>query len=179
MPYIHSFDPIIDNNSQVLILGSMPGTISLEKGQYYAHSLNKFWTLIYSIFKIQPDTTYEGKISFLKSRHIALWDVIKECQRTGSSDSKIINPIINDFGTLLNQYPGIEAIFFNGKKAEQLFNKYLKDITASGIQFITLPSSSPANAGFSLNQKLAAWSVIKDAIPSQPVLYNPTVSPSP
>lgn len=161
MTLIHSFDPVIDENSRVLILGSMPGQVSLEKGQYYAHPQNQFWTLIFSIFKIQPCAVYAEKTSFLKSRKIALWDVIKECQRLGSSDSKIINPVINDFGNLFIHYSNIQCILFNGKKAGQLFEKYNRNITTSDIEFIILPSSSPANAGISLNNKLEAWSRLK------------------
>ena len=159
MTFIHSFDPIIDDNSHVLILGSMPGKISLEKGEYYAHSSNMFWKLIYSVFGAQIDQTYEEKKSFLKSKKIALWDVIKECYRSGSSDSKIINPIINDFDGLLARYPNIRCIFLNGKKAESLFEKNVKKCNVS---FFTLPSSSPSNASICLNKKIETWSQIKE-----------------
>jgi methylated-DNA-[protein]-cysteine S-methyltransferase len=162
MAFMHSFDPIIDDNSRVLILGSMPGKHSLEKGEYYAHPRNIFWTLIYSIFEAQPDRTYEEKKSFLKSRKIALWDVIKDCDRSGSSDSKIINPIINDFEGLLARYPNIRYILFNGKKADSLFGKNVKNISKHNVSLFTLPSSSPANASISLNAKLKSWSLIKE-----------------
>ena len=162
MTVIHSFDPIIDDNSRVLILGSMPGKISLEKGEYYAHSSNMFWKLIYSVFGAQIDQTYEEKKSFLKSKKIALWDVIKECDRAGSSDSKIINSIINDFEGLLARYPNIRYIFFNGKKAESLFKRNVVNITKYQIILFTLPSSSPANASISLNNKMETWNQIKE-----------------
>jgi len=162
MTVIHSFDPIIDDNSRVLILGSMPGKISLEKGEYYAHSRNTFWKLIYSIFGAQPDQTYEEKKSFLKLRKIALWDVIKECYRSGSSDSKIINPIINDFEGLLARNPNIRYILFNGKKAESLFKRNVVNIAKYQIILFTLPSSSPANASISLNNKMETWNQIKE-----------------
>jgi methylated-DNA-[protein]-cysteine S-methyltransferase len=162
MTFIHSFDPIVDDNSRVLILGSMPGKHSLVKGEYYAHPRNLFWILVYSIFGAQPDQIYEEKESFLRSRKIALWDVIKECNRSGSSDSKIINPIINDFDQLLARYPDIRCIFLNGKKAESLFKRNVKNITKYNVSLFTLPSSSPANAGISLNKKIEAWSLIKE-----------------
>jgi len=162
MTVIHSFDPIIDDNSRVLILGSMPGKISLEKGEYYAHSRNMFWKLIYSIFGAQPDQTYEEKESFLKSKKIALWDVIKECDRSGSSDSKIINSIIHDFEGLLARNPNIRYILFNGKKAESLFKRNVVNITKFQIILFTLPSSSPANASISLNNKMETWNQIKE-----------------
>jgi methylated-DNA-[protein]-cysteine S-methyltransferase len=162
MAFILSFDPIIDDNSCVLVLGSMPGKHSLVKVEYYAHPRNMFWTLVYSIFGAQPDRTYEEKKSFLRSRKIALWDVIKECDRSGSSDSRIINPIVNDFEGLLTRYPNIRYILFNGKKAASLFNRNVKNITNLNVSLFTLPSSSPANASISLNKKLEVWSLIEE-----------------
>lgn len=162
MAIIHSFDPIIDDNSRVLVLGSMLGKQSLEKGEYYAHPRNRFWILVYSIFGSQPDQTYKEKKAFLRSKKIALWDVIKECDRSGSSDSKIINPIVNDFEGLLARYPNIRYIFLNGRKAESLFKRNVKNITKFNVSLFTLPSSSPANSSISLNRKLEAWSLIKE-----------------
>jgi hypoxanthine-DNA glycosylase len=164
MPYIRSFDPLIDDDSRVLILGSMPGKISLDKGQYYAHPSNKFWILVYSNFEILPHLTYEDRISFLKARKIALWDVINQCERSGSSDSTIITPVLNDFENLLIQHPNLKYILFNGTTAENLFRKNISDIIRNDFTFITLPSSSPANAGVSLNQKLEQWGVLKSLI---------------
>ena len=164
MPYIRSFEPVIDDDSRVLILGSMPGKISLEKGQYYAHPLNKFWILVYSNFVIQPHLTYEDRISFLKTRKIALWDVINKCERSGSSDSKITNPVKNDFEKLLIQHPNLKYILFNGKTADKLFKNNICNKIRTDVAFITLPSSSPANASVSLNQKLEKWGVIKSLI---------------
>jgi methylated-DNA-[protein]-cysteine S-methyltransferase len=160
---IRSFDPVIDEDARVLILGSMPGKVSLEKAQYYAHPRNKFWILLYSVFDMQPDPDYKQKIAFLKSRKIALWDVFKECRRTGSADSDILNPVVNDFIGLLNTHPGIKSVLFNGTKAAQIFKKNSGQIR-SGISFFTLPSSSPANAGISLEDKLKAWIKIKDLL---------------
>ncbi len=161
MPYIHSFGPLIDHDSRVLILGSMPGKASLEKGQYYAHPLNKFWALVYSNFDLPPHSLYEDRIAFLKSRKIAMWDVINQCERSGSSDSKIFNPVTNDLEKLVVQHPNLKYILFNGKTAEKLFIRNIKGKISTGIAFITLPSSSPANAGVSLVQKLEKWGVIK------------------
>lgn len=106
----------------------------------------------------------QAKISFLKSKNIALWDVIQVCQRPDSSDSKIVNPIINDFVTFLAQYPNIKAILFNGKEAERLLTKYGKNKKALDLQLITLPSSIPVNAGISLDKKMKTWSFIKDLV---------------
>jgi hypoxanthine-DNA glycosylase len=160
---IHSFDPVIDDNARVLILGSMPGKVSLEQAQYYAYPQNKFWILIYAVFDKQLDQDYEEKKTFLMSRKIALWDVLKECQRTGSADSDILYPVVNDFVGLLNARPGIRSVLFNGTKAAQVFKKYQYQIR-SGLSFFTLPSSSPANAGTSLEEKLRAWRKIRELI---------------
>jgi methylated-DNA-[protein]-cysteine S-methyltransferase len=162
MAFIHSFDPVIDDNSRVLVLGSMPGKLSLEKCEYYAHPQNLFWNLIYSTFSAQPDLAYQDKLCFLNSKKVALWDVIQECDRSGSSDSKIVNPTINDFGALLTRYPNIRYICFNGKKAESLFRRILGSITYHKILLFTLPSSSPANASISSSKKQEAWSLIKE-----------------
>ena len=143
----------------------MPGVLSLEKRQYYANPLNKFWTMLPAIFESsQPLTGYADKIAFLKSKNIALWDVIKECQRSGSSDSKIINPVVNDLADLLARYPGITGVFFNGRKAEQLFRRYVRNIPNPGITLKLLPSTSPAYAGLSLERKMQEWRVIREMI---------------
>jgi hypoxanthine-DNA glycosylase len=159
---IHSIAPLINTDARVLILGSMPGKVSLARGQYYAHPQNKFWYLIYSVFGRSPDTDYKKKISFLKSRKIALWDVIKECERSGSSDAEITDPMMNEVYTLLNENPNIKYIVFNGHKSEQLFKKYIKSSFEREISFFRLPSSSPANASISLDKKLEAWRLIRD-----------------
>jgi hypoxanthine-DNA glycosylase len=164
MLMLHSFPPIIDDNSRVLILGSMPGEVSLQKQQYYAHPQNRFWTFVYGIFAAQPDNDYPAKKAFLLSHHIALWDVVESCQRSGSLDSKIINPTNNDFNRLLIQYPAIKTILFNGRKAAQLFSKYAYEIQKPEIQLIILPSSSPANASINQKEKLAAWLKIKELL---------------
>jgi methylated-DNA-[protein]-cysteine S-methyltransferase len=139
----------------------MPGKASLEKGQYYAHPLNKFWLLVYSNFEVPPHPSYENRIDFLKSRRIALWDVIDQCERSGSADSKILNPVINDLENLLVQHPNLKYILFNGRTAEKLFSRNIKGKIRTSITFITLPSSSPANAGVTLAQKLEKWGVIR------------------
>ena len=158
---IYSFGPIVDASARVLILGSIPGKVSLEKGQYYAHPQNKFWTLIYSVYNLQPDVDYKDRIFFLRSRNIALWDVIAKCERSGSSDSNIINPVLNNFTALLNQHPNIRYVLFNGNKAAQIFKKNVNNIR-NEIRIYLLPSSSPANARMGLNDKLKLWSIIKD-----------------
>jgi len=159
---VHSIDPIVDEDARVLILGSVPGKVSLARGQYYAHPQNKFWYLIFSVFGQIPDKGYKEKVEFLKSQKIGLWDVIKECERSGSSDAEITHPLMNEVHTLLNENPNIKYVVFNGQKSEQLFNRYLKNSLEREISFFRLPSSSPANASINPDKKLEAWRLIKD-----------------
>jgi len=123
---INSFDPIIDKNSLILILGTIPGKKSLEKKEYYAYSGNKFWEIIYSIFgaDFKQSTSYVDKKEFLKSKRIALWDVLRSCNRRGSSDSKIENPQMNDFIGLFEKHPNLKHIAFNGENALIYFVRY-------------------------------------------------------
>lgn len=158
---ITSFEPIIDKNCKILVLGTMPSVKSLEKQQYYGNKQNQFWKIIYSLFNKDVEENYENRKIFLLSHHIAIWDVLKSCDREGSSDSKIINPVPNDFKTFFNQYPDIKAVFFNGSKAEELFIKLVigKMCLKEGLLFYRLPSTSPAKAT-RFKDKLDQWKVI-------------------
>jgi TDG/mug DNA glycosylase family protein len=151
---IHGFAPIIDKNCRILVLGSMPGVESLRKQEYYGHPQNKFWDVIYGVFGKSPDYDYEDKKKFLLDHNIALWDVIKSCERTGSLDSKIKNVITNDFQSLLTDYPRIEHIFFNGRTAEKLYNR---NFTFPEISTLYLGSTSPAHA-VPFEIRIADWS---------------------
>ncbi|WP_149206738.1 DNA-deoxyinosine glycosylase [Flavobacterium johnsoniae] len=154
----YSFSPISSPDSKVLILGTMPGTKSLELNQYYGHSQNNFWKFMFTIFKEEFSADYETKKALLLKNKIALWDVLQYCDRVGSLDSAIKNEIANDFETFLKQHPNIHTIAFNGQKAAAFFKKYVhlkKDYT-----LITLPSTSPANASKAFQSKLDEWKVI-------------------
>jgi len=160
---IRSFDPIIDNNSQVLILGTMPGPESLRKKQYYANPRNQFWKIIYRILdeRGEPPSDYEERIKFLKENGIALWDVLESCEREGANDSKIKNGKPNDFKTRLRKSPNLRCIFFNGKQAEQCFKKHgCSDL----LNPKRLPSTSSANRRMTLDEKVRCWRVIKDSL---------------
>ena len=111
MQKISSFPPIINNESKILILGSIPGIKSLEMQQYYAHPQNKFWKIIFELFNEKFTTDYKERIEILEKHHIALWDVIDTCERKGSLDSEIRNEEANKIGELLHNYPNIKAIF--------------------------------------------------------------------
>ncbi len=151
-----SFKPVIDKKSRILILGTMPGVESLEQHKYYANPRNQFWKIIYSIFKLKAPLEYSRRIAFLKSKGIALWDVLASCDRKGSSDSNINNEKANDFNKLYKQYPNITKVAFNGSKAEKLYKKLVKPNPDLKIRFVTLPSTSPANTK-SDKYKLKEW----------------------
>ena len=155
---ISSFPPIIDLNSRILILGSVPGVKSLEMQQYYAHPQNRFWKLLSEIFEEEFTTDYESRIGLLKRHHIALWDVIDTCERKGSLDSDIRNEEANGIAELLENHPSIQAIFCNGQKSHINLLRILgKEFQ---IPIFVLPSTSPANAGISYADKLQAWNKI-------------------
>lgn len=166
MSTISCFAPIADKDARVLILGSMPGVASLNQQQYYAHTRNSFWYIMADFFSIKPDASYKDKISILKSKKIAVWDVLKNCVRPGSLDTDINSESIvaNDFLVFFRQHQKIKHVFFNGQKAEKEFNKHVIPILTDqfgDIQYHLLPSTSPAMAGLNKDQKLAIWHQIK------------------
>lgn len=147
-----SFKPSIDNNSRILILGSMPGIKSLEEQQYYAHPQNRFWKVMGNICN-EPklsELDYDTKLKILLNSNIALWDTIKSCKREGSLDSDIQNEKPNNIGKLLKTYPNIEIICLNGNKSYIAFKKYFPDLLKKYTCYKIL-STSPANARYSLD----------------------------
>lgn len=138
----HPFEPIIDQNSKILILGTFPSLDSFKYQFYYAHKRNQFWKIMGDIFDISLNSDQE-KVDFLLSTHIALWDIVKSCERKNSADSNLKNVVLNDIRALLNSYPNIKKILFTGKKAEILYKRHFKDLN---IQTTVLPSPSPAYA---------------------------------
>ncbi len=161
MPHIHSFLPVSDADARILILGSMPGKKSLEHSQYYAHPSNAFWKIMGELIGAKPDIPYVERLRLLKSSGIALWDVLASCERKTSLDSHIRNESANDFASFFTQHPQITKVFFNGSKAEQCFRKFVLDKQAlPPLQFLRLPSTSPAHAGMRYKDKLQAWRVV-------------------
>jgi len=160
------FSPIADEWAAILILGSMPGEESLRKNEYYANSRNTFWKIMAGLFNYDHIASYSEKIRKLTKHKIALWDVIQTCERRGSLDSAIDNRTIreNDFASFYRSHPNIKYVFFNGAKAE---HEYLKRVLpslsdqAKGITYARLPSTSPAMAQLSFDEKLLQWSRIK------------------
>jgi TDG/mug DNA glycosylase family protein len=157
----HELEPVYDGSSRVLILGTMPGVQSLLKQEYYGYRQNAFWKIIYSLFDEDLSDDYEQKIAFLLKHKIALWDVLESCEREGSADADIKNPIPNDIPALLKEHANIEHIYFNGGNAEKLFKMHIKKkINDSCPKLSTLPSTSPANA-VPFTEKLKRWEVVK------------------
>jgi double-stranded uracil-DNA glycosylase len=160
MHTITSFAPISNPNATILILGSMPGIASLNAHQYYAHPRNAFWPIMSSIYHIDVNLPYEARISALQNNKVALWDVLQRCERQGSLDSAIKTGtrVPNDFDNFFSRHPKIRLIAFNGAEAESSFQKYvLADLKSTNVlQFIRLPSTSPAHA-ISLEKKQIAW----------------------
>lgn len=159
-PLVYSFPPVADDRARVLILGSMPGVLSLAENQYYAHPRNLFWPIMGSLFGAGRDVAYEQRLRLLQDHRIALWDVLHSCQRDGSLDSDIQYEVANDFATFFNTYPQITHMFFNGGKAESSFRKHVRDV-GQGLVMTRLPSTSPAHASLSFDKKLEAWSQIR------------------
>ncbi|MBW7477772.1 DNA-deoxyinosine glycosylase [Paenibacillus oenotherae] len=142
---VHSFPPVIDERARVLVLGSMPGTASLDKGQYYGHPRNHFWPVIYGLFGEQPSPAYEKRIAYAQEKGIALWDTIATCRREGSLDANIQDELPNDLPGLLERYPGIRCIACNGAKSHDTFSKYYggHPSVRDRIALLKLPSTSP------------------------------------
>ncbi len=150
-----SFTAIISEQPKTLILGSLPGDLSLEVNQYYGHPRNRFWKMIFEIFETEFSEDYEVRKQLILQNKLALWDVAHSAYRKGSMDVDMKNVSPNQIDELLNEHPTIEKIIFNGKKAEQLFWKYFDKKTS--IEYISLPSTSPANAQFSYERLLKIW----------------------
>ena len=157
-----SFPSIVKADARVLILGSMPGIISLQKQQYYGHPRNHFWPIIFSVIKQPLPLSYEQRVQGLMDNRIALWDVLARCNREGSLDSFIKNETANNFTELLIKLPQLKLICFNGSKASQMWKKHV-NCASGGLSFITLPSASPmvGKNVKPLDEKIEAWAVIR------------------
>ena len=152
---ITAFPPVAPPGARVLVLGSMPSVESLNQGFYYAHPRNAFWRILAEVYAEPLPGDVAGKVSLLERHGIALWDSLQSCQRQGSLDSAIREPLSNDFGGLFRRCPGIGRILFNGGTAQRMFEKYCKEYMA-GRRCVRLPSTSPAYT-LSYERKLALW----------------------
>lgn len=154
---IHAFDPVFDSESRILILGTMPSPKSRELGFYYSHPRNRFWPVLAKIFGEDVPETPEKKADFCLRHKIALWDVLRECDIEGASDSSIKNAVPNDLSVILNS-ADIKAVFTTGAAAARLYKKYLEQET--GIAAISLPSTSPANAKTGVEKLIENYKII-------------------
>ncbi len=160
----YSFKPIINDSARVIILGSMPGVKSLKEQQYYAHPQNAFWRIMAALFDFDVHTAYAERLELLQSEGVALWDVLHSCKREGSLDLmiQIDTQVPNDFISLFQSHPKIKHVFFNGGKAESYFKRYIfPSLVEFDLQYMRLPSTSPAHASLSFVNKLEAWRVIQ------------------
>ena len=155
---IHPISAVYDENSEILILGSFPSVKSREAGFFYGHPQNRFWKVTAAVFNEDVPESIEEKREFLLLNRIAVWDVIESCEITGSADSSIKNVKANDIGKVLKN-TRISLIFVNGKTAEKLYNKYVFPVL--GKECVCLPSTSPANAAWSLDKLIGEWKIIR------------------
>lgn len=158
----HTFDPIYNKDSKILILGSFPSVKSRETDFYYGHPQNRYWKVLADILEVSVPETPDEKRKMLLENNIAIWDVIHSCSIIGSSDSSIKDVVVNDFSEILDNSQ-VKTIFVNGGKAHELYRKYAEKNT--GLKAVKLPSTSPANAAWKLERLCEAWG---DAI--RPVL---------
>lgn len=163
---VRSLPPVVSPATRVLILGSMPGVESLNRGRYYAHPRNRFWPLMGILCEAGPDLPYEERLDRLLRSGLGLWDVIGECRRSGSSDGAIVRgtEIPNDLRGLMARVGGIEAVGLNGRKAAHAFRRLvlpaLQPDVADRLELLELPSTSPANASRSLGSLLEEWAAV-------------------
>jgi double-stranded uracil-DNA glycosylase len=152
--------PIGCESARILILGSLPGDESLRQQQYYAHPQNQFWRALAAVFDQPPCATYDACLALIARHDLVVWDVVKRAAREGSLDTAIKHPTPNAFGPLLRQHPKMDAIGFNGQKAAALFKRHVAPTLGdrlSGIRTAVLPSTSPAAAMLSFDQKVEQW----------------------
>lgn len=156
---VHNIEPVYDKNSRILILGSFPSVRSREEGFFYAFPQNRFWRVLSRIYGEDVPLTVPQKKAFLLKNRTAVWDVVKSCNIVGSDDTSISDVVPNDIGMILSA-ADIRTIYTNGTKAYNMYNKYIKPIT--GREAVKLPSTSPANAAYSLDRLCESWKIITE-----------------
>ena len=159
---IHPIPPTYDENSRILILGSFPSVKTREAGYFYGHPQNRFWKVVASIYREPVPITITERHDFLIRNRIAVWDSIHQCTIIGSSDASIRDVIPNDLTPILSN-ASIEQIYCNGRKSWEMYHRYIEPV--SGRSAVVLPSTSPANAAWTLDKLVAAWAVICKPIP--------------
>ena len=155
---IHGIAPVYDENSAALVLGTMPSPKSRETGFYYGHPHNRFWRVLAEVFADETPETVAERKAFLLRHRVALWDVCASCEIEGAADASIREVVPNDVGALLAKL-NVKRVFFNGAKAQELFERYITP--PEGVTFTRLPSTSPANAACTLPRLVEEWSVLR------------------
>ena len=159
MKQLHTIPPLYNKDSRVLILGSFPSVKSREQAFFYGHPQNRFWRVLADIFESEVPINIEDKKRLILNNRLALWDVIAECEITGSSDSSIKKVVPNDISKILAD-SDIKAIFVNGRTAEKYYIRYTAQLI--GKKAVCLPSTSPANASWSIERLCEEWKIIKE-----------------
>ncbi len=161
---VQGFAPIARPDARVLVLGSMPGVASLRAQQYYGHARNAFWPIMAALFEFDAAAPYQQRVAALLEHRVAVWDVLAACRREGSLDADIDTRSmqVNDFAGFFRAHPDLSRVCFNGATAHAVFRKQvLPELdVAPPLDWVQLPSTSPAHAGMALADKLAAWRVV-------------------
>jgi TDG/mug DNA glycosylase family protein len=157
-----SFPPVVDQNSLVLVLGTLPGEESLRRVEYYAHPRNLFWPIVCGLFGAAAPPRYADRLGFATHQRIALWDVCESGERHASADATIRGEVPNAIDGLLLTHPGIRAIAFNGSGARLLYDRHFA--RRPGLVYLALPSTSPAYASLGFADKLARWSALRQVL---------------
>ena len=170
MNTLKSFKYVASKNAIILILGSMPSKESLFQNQYYAHPKNLFWEAMGQMFGFNKSLPYHERLASLQQNKIALWDVVYQCKRKGSLDANITSVKVNDFSSFSQNHPNIKTLFFNGKKAEELYKRFVIKEQSLGfvdLDYYLLPSTSPANASIAKAEKINRWLKVKEYLYTQ------------
>ncbi len=162
---VAGFAPVADADARILILGTMPGVVSLTEARYYANPRNAFWPIAAQLFGVVQASPYEARLQALRQAGVALWDVLADCERPGSLDAAIVSAtaVPNDFGAFFAAHPALQVVGFNGARAAQLYRRHVLPTLgaqAPALRYVALPSTSPAHAAQGFEQKLAAWRVL-------------------
>ena len=161
---LYGLQPVYAKHSRAMILGSMPSALSLQKGQYYGNPRNGMWPILFSLLGEPSVREYEQRLQMVLRHGLAFWDMAYSCEREGSADSRMKRVTPNDLEWVLQECPGLAAFAFNGKKAYELFCRFYHPengfLFGRRVELFVMPSTSPANAAMSLEQKRMAWARI-------------------
>jgi double-stranded uracil-DNA glycosylase len=160
-----SFPPVVDGRARVLVLGTLPGEESLRRQEYYAHPRNLFWAILFALFDATPPADYQAKLAFALTQRVALWDVCALGEREASADATIRREQPNAIDRLLDGHPLIHAVAFNGTGARRLYDRHFP--RRLGIDYLALPSTSPAHARLNFTAKLGLWGALREASADQ------------